>query len=51
MLHVDFGMILVQMHLQSGGFRCKDCSHTGFVEIILAWTLEAIRLGSSFNCN
>ena len=36
---------------KSGGFNCKDCSHVGFVEVILAWTLGTVRLGSSSNCN
>ena len=49
MLHIDFGMILAQMHLQSGGFSCKDCSHAGFVEVILAWTLGTVTLESSFD--
>ena len=51
MLHVDFGKILAQIHLKSGGFNCKDCSPTDFVEISLAWTLRIARLGSSFNYN
>ena len=50
-LHVDFGMILVQMHLPSGGFSWKDCSHADFVKVILARTFGTIRLESFFNCN
>ena len=50
-MHSDFGLILPQMHLNSGWFSCKDYTYAGFVEDIHTWTLCTNRLKISFNCN
>ena len=50
MLHLDCGLILLQMHLESGWFNCKDYVHACFVKGICAWTLYTIRLKTSFIC-
>ena len=51
MLHLDCGLILPEMHLESGWFNYKDCAHASFVKGIHAQTLYTVRLKSSFNCN
>ena len=51
MLHLDYGLILPEMHLKSDWFSCKDYAHARFVKGIQAQTLSTIKLKSSFDCN
>ena len=51
MLHLDCGLILLELQLHRGWFSCKDCAHASFMEGSHIGTLYIVRFKFSFNYN